>query len=90
MKEVHTKIVVDFNFNNEGVMIESKSNLKGLNHLQRSFVNLISDRIRDVIKDIDFKNETRCNETRCRDLDKIDNMLDELIDELIKKLEKIK
>ena len=88
MKEVHTKIIIDFTFNDRGVKVESNCNLKGLNHLQKSFVTLISDRIRDVIKDADFKNETRCNETRCRDLDKIDNMLDELIDELIKKLEK--
>ena len=83
MKEVHTKIVIDFNFNDEGVRVESHCNLKGLNHLQKSFVTLISNRIRDVIKDADFKNETRC-----RDLDKIDNMLDELIDDLIKRLEK--
>lgn len=79
MKEVHTKIVIDFNFDDEGVRIESNCNLKGLNHLQKSFVTLISDRIRDVIKAVNFKNETRC-----RDLDKIDNILDELIDELIK------
>lgn len=85
MKEVHTKIVIDFNFNDEGVRIESNCNLKGLNHLQKSFVTLISDRIRDVIKDVNFKNETRC-----RDLDKIDNMLDELIDDLFKRLEKRK
>lgn len=83
MKEVHTKIIIDFNFNDEGVRIESNCNLKGLNHLQKSFVTLISDRIRDVIKDVNFKNETRC-----RDLDKIDNMLDELIDDLFKRLEK--
>ena len=83
MKEVHTKIVVDFNFNDKGVMIESNCNLKGLNHLQKSFVTLISDRIRDVIKDAEFKNETRC-----RDLDKLDNMLDDLIDDLFKRLEK--
>ena len=70
-----------------GELIE-KSNLKGLNHLQKSFVSLISDRIRDVIKDADFKNETRCYETRCRDLDKIDYMLDDLIDDLFKRLEK--
>ena len=83
MKEVHTKIVVDFNFNNKGVRIESNCNLKGLNHLQKSFVTLISDRIRDVIEDADFNNETRC-----RDLDKIDNILDDLIDDLFKRLEK--
>ena len=83
MKEVHTKIVLDFNFNDKGVMIESNCNLKGLNHLQKSFVTLISDRIRDVIKDADIKNETRC-----RDLDKFDNMLDDLIDDLFKRLEK--
>ena len=83
MKEVHTKIIIDFTFNDRGVKVESKSNLKGLNHLQKSFVTLISDRIRDVIKDADFKNETRC-----RDLDKLDNMLDELIDDLFKSLEK--
>lgn len=83
MKEVHTKIVIDFTFNDRGVKVESNCNLKGLNHLQKSFVTLISNRIRDVIKDADFNNETRC-----RDLDKIDNMLDELIDDLIKRLEK--
>lgn len=83
MKEVHTKIIIDFTFNDRGVMVKSNCNLKGLNHLQKSFVNLISDRIRDVIKDADFKNEIRC-----RDLDKIDNMLDELIDDLFKRLEK--
>lgn len=85
MKEVHTKIIIDFNFNDKGVMIESNCNLKGLNHLQKSFVTLISDRIRDVIKDVNFKNETRF-----RDLDKIDNMLDDLIDDLFKRLEKRK
>lgn len=83
MKEVHTKIIIDFNFNNKGVMVKSNCNLKGLNHLQKSFVTLISDRIRDVIKDADFKNETRC-----RDLDKLDNMLDDIIDDLFKRLEK--
>ena len=83
MKEVHTKIVIDFNFNDRGVTVKSNCNLKGLNHLQKSFVTLISDRIRDVIEDTDFNNETRC-----RDLDKIDNMLDELIDDLFKRLEK--
>ena len=88
MKEVHTKIVIDFNFNDRGVTVKSNCNLKGLNHLQKSFVILISDRIRDVIEDTDFKNETRCNETRCRDLDKLDNMLDDLIDDLFKRLEK--
>lgn len=85
MKEVHTKIIIDFNFNDKGVTVESNCNLKGLNHLQKSFVTLISDRIRDVIKDADFKNETRC-----RDLDKIDNLLDDLIDDLFKRLEKRK
>lgn len=85
MKEVHTKIVIDFNFNDRGVTVKSNCNLKGLNHLQKLFVTLISDRIRDVIKDADFKNETRC-----RDLDKIDSMLDELIDDLFKRLEKRK
>lgn len=85
MKEVHTKIVIDFNFNDRGVTVKSNCNLKGLNHLQKSFVTLISDRISDVIKDADFKNETRF-----RDLDKIDNMLDELIDDLFKRLEKRK
>ena len=83
MKEVHTKIIIDFTFNDRGVKVESNCNLKGLNHLQKSFVNLISDRIRDVIKDADFKNETRC-----RDLDKFDDMLNELIDDLFKRLEK--
>lgn len=83
MKEVHTKIVIDFNFNDRGVTVKSNCNLKGLNHLQKLFVTLISDRIRDVIKDADFKNETRC-----RDLDKFDNMLDDLIDDLFKRLEK--
>ena len=38
---------------------------------------------RDVIKDAEFKNETRC-----RDLDKLDNMLDDLSDDLFKRLEK--
>ena len=85
MKEVHTKIVIDFNFNDKGVKVKSNCNLKGLNHFQRSFVTLISDRISDVIKDADFKNETRC-----RDLDKLDNILDDLIDELFKKVEKRK
>lgn len=85
MKEVHTKIVIDFNFNDRGVTVKSNCNLKGLNHLQKSFVTLISDRISDVIKDADFKNETRC-----RDLDKFDNMLDDLIDDLFKRLEKRK
>ena len=85
MKEVHTKIVIDFNFNDKGVIIKSNCNLKGLNHLQKSFVTLISDRIRDVIKDADFKNVTRCNETRYRDLDKLNNMLDDLFNELKKK-----
>ena len=83
MKEVHTKIIVDFNFNDRGVTVKSNCNFKGLNHLQRSFVTLISDRIRDVIEDADFNNETRC-----RDLDKIDNILDDLIDDLFKRLEK--
>ena len=83
MKEVHTKIIIDFNFNDDGVRIESNCNLKGLNHLQKSFVNLISNRIRDVIKDADFKNESRC-----RDLDKLYNMLDDLIDDFFKRLEK--
>lgn len=88
MKEVHTKIIIDFIFNDKGVMIESNSNLKGLNHLQKSFVTLIYNRICDVIKDADFKNETRCNETRCRDLDKLDrlnNLIDDLFEELKKK-----
>lgn len=85
MKEVHTKIVLDFNFNDKGERIESNCNLKGLDPLQKSFVTLIYNRIRDVIKDADFKNETRC-----RDLDKIDNMLDDLIDDLLKRLEKRK
>lgn len=80
MKEVHTKIIIDFNFNDKGVTVESNCNLKGLNHLQKSFVILISDRIRDVIKDADFKNKTRC-----RDLDKLDNILDDLFEELKKK-----
>ena len=87
MKEVHTKIIVDFNFNDEGVMIESNSNLKGLNHLQKSFVTLIYNRICAVIKDADFKNKTRC-----RDLDsdrskhdRLDKILDDLFDELKKK-----
>ena len=83
MKEVHTKIVIDFNFNDRGVTVKSNCNLKGLNHLQKSFVTLISDRIRDVIEDAEFKNETRC-----RDLDKLDNMLDDLLDDLFKRLEK--
>lgn len=85
MKEVHTKIVLDFNFNDKGVRVESNCNLKGLNPLQKSFVTLIYNRICDVIKDADFKNETRC-----RDLDKFDNMLDDLIDDLFKRLEKRK
>lgn len=83
MKEVHTKIIIDFNFNDKGVMVKSNCNLKGLNHLQKSFVTLISDRISDVIKDVDFKNETRC-----RDLDKLDrlnNLIDDLFEELKKK-----
>ena len=87
MKEVHTKIVLDFNFNDEGVRIESNCNLKGLNHLQKSFITLIYNRICDVIKDADFKNETRC-----RDLDsdrskhdRLDNILDDLFNELKKK-----
>lgn len=87
MKEVHTKIIIDFNFNDEGVMIEANSNLKDLNHLQKSFVTLISNRIRDVINDVKFKNETRC-----RDLDsdrskhdRLDNILDDLFEELKKK-----
>ena len=83
MKEVHTKIIIDFTFNDRGVTVKSNCNLKGLNHLQKSFVTLISDRIRDVINDVDYKNETRC-----RDLDKLDNMLDDLIDDLFKRLEK--
>ena len=83
MKEVHTKIVIDFNFNDRGVTVKSNCNLKGLNPLQKSFVTLISNRIRDVIKDADFNNETRC-----RDLDKFDKMIDEIIDDLFKRLEK--
>lgn len=83
MKEVHTKIIIDFTFNDKGVKVESNCNLKGLDPLQKSFVTLISDGIRDVIKDANFKNETRC-----RDLDKFDNMLDDLIDDLLKRLEK--
>ena len=82
MKEVHTKIVIDFNFKNEGVMIKSNCNLKGLNHLQKSFVTLISDKIRDVIEDTDFKNETRCRDL---DSDRLDNILDDLFEELKKK-----
>ena len=87
MKEVHTKIIVDFNFNDKGVMIESNSNLKGLNHLQKSFVTLIYNRICDVIKDADFKNETRCvdlDSDRSKH-DRLDNILDELFEELKKK-----
>lgn len=87
MKEVHTKIVIDFNFNDEGVMIESNSNLKGLNHLQKSFVTLIYNRICDVIKDADFKNETRCvdlDSDRSKH-DRLDNILNDLVEELKKK-----
>lgn len=87
MKEVHTKIVIDFNFNDKGVMIESNSNLKGLNHLQKSFVTLIYNRICDVIKDADFKNEPRCvdlDSARSK-LDRLDNLLDDLFEELKKK-----
>ena len=87
MKEVHTKIVLDFNFNDKGVRIESNCNLKGLNHLQKSFITLIYNRICDVINDADFKNKTRC-----RDLDsdrskhdRLDNILDDLFEELKKK-----
>ena len=83
MKEVHTKMVLDFNFNDEGVRIESNCNLNGLNHLQKSFITLICNRIWDVIKDVNFNNETRY-----RDLDKFDNMLDDLIDVSFKRLEK--
>lgn len=87
MKEVHTKIVLDFTFNDRGVKIESNCNLKGLNHLQKSFVTLISNRIRDVIKDADFKNETRCidlDSDRSKH-DRLDNILDDLFEELKKK-----
>ena len=84
MKEVHTKIIIDFNFNDKGVMIESNSNLKGLNHLQKSFVRLIYNRISDAINDVNFKNEPRC-----RDLDndrskydRLNNLLDDLFEEL--------
>ena len=87
MKEVHTKIIIDFTFNDRGVKVESNYNLKGLNHLQKSFVTLISDRICAVIKDADFKNETRC-----RDLDsdrskhdRLDKIIDDLFEELKKK-----
>lgn len=87
MKEVHTKIVIDFNFNDKGVVIESHCNLKGLNHLQKSCINLINDRIRDVIKDADFKNETRCvdlDSDRSK-RDRLDKIIDDLFNELKKK-----
>ena len=87
MKEVHTKIVLDFNFNDEGVRIESNCNLKGLNHLQKSFITLIYNRICDVIKDADFKNKTRCvdlDSDRSKH-DRLDNILDDLFNELKKK-----
>ena len=87
MKEVNTKIVIDFNFDKNGVNIQSTSNLKGLDVMQKSFVTLIYNRICDVIKDADFKDETRC-----RDLDnerskhdRLDNILDDLFEELKKK-----
>lgn len=88
MKEVHTKIVLDFNFNDKGVRIESNCNLNGLNPLQKSFVTLISNRIRDVLSDTD---PNKIN-IRCIDLDsdrskydKLDNILNDLFKELKKK-----
>lgn len=81
MKEVHTKIVIDFNFNKNGVDIQTTSNVKGLDVMQKAFITLIYNRICDVLKDADpIKNKTRC-----RDLDKLDNILDDLIEELKKK-----
>ena len=87
MKEVHTKIVLDFNFNDKGVGIESNCNLKGLNHLQKSFITLIYNRICDVIKDADFKNKTRCidlDSNRSKH-DRLDKIIDDLFEELKKK-----
>lgn len=84
MKEVHTKIVIDFTFNKNGVNIETTSDVKKLDVMQRAFITLIYNRICDVLKDADpIKNKTRL-----RDLDKLDNMLDDIIDDLFKRLEK--
>ena len=86
MKEVHTKIVIDFTFNKNGVDIQTTSDVKELDVMQKAFITLIYNRICDVLKDADpIKNKTRC-----RDLDKLDNMLDDLIDDLFKRLEKRK
>ena len=88
MKEVHTKIVIDFNFNKNGVDIQTTSNVKGLDVMQKAFITLIYNRIRDVIKDADPIKAT----TRCIDLDsdrskhdRLDDILDDLFEELKKK-----
>ena len=87
MKEVHTKIIIDFTFNDRGVKVESNCNFKGLNHLHKSFITLIYNRICDVIKDADFKNKTRCidlDSNRSKH-DRLDKIIDDLFEELKKK-----
>lgn len=88
MKEVHTKIVIDFNFNKNGVDIQSRSNVKGLDVMQKAFITLIYNRITDVLRDAD---PNKVN-IRCRDLDsdrskydRLDKIIDDLFDELKKK-----
>lgn len=41
MKEVHTKIVIDFNFNKNGVNINTTSNVKELDVMQKAFITVI-------------------------------------------------
>lgn len=92
MKEVHTKIIIDFNFKDSGVAIEITGNKNGLDPLQKSFVTLIFNRVCDVINDVNYN----YIKSRYRDLDidinkkDLDNILDKLIDDLFKKLEKRK
>ena len=81
MKEVHTKIVIDFNFNKNGVDIRSTSNVKDLDVMQKAFITLIYNRIRSVLSDAD---PNKVN-NRCIDLDsdgsKYDR-LDKIIDDV--------
>lgn len=88
MKEVHTKIVIDFNFNKNGVNINTTSNVKELDVMQKAFITVIYNRIRDVLSDTD---PNKIN-IRCIDLDsdrskydKLDNILNDLFKELKKK-----
>lgn len=88
MKEVHTKIVINFNFNKNGVDIKTTSNVKGLDVMQKAFITLIYNRINDVVRDAD---PNKVN-NRCIDLDsdrskyeRLDKIIVDLFDELKKK-----